>query len=377
MESRMERLRDRARTWSSSMTSAATGSSASAAAAVAAAATASLSPASSASSASPERNSLGRQRDRLERQIRDRDARIGPLEHDLRRAQASLAAARRGLDDVRLRQLEHGRMHRIAEDRHARQGRAARQRLRALTSDLDDPDSLAGYAELIQEAAAKAAATAAKAGSTYGLRLQTQIRRADGRRVLQAEEMERIRRDHEAVMDGLMAEAADAVRERCRAEIDAAHQIKQLRREMGLGEQGLRDELDELERKVGRARRLLERLEKEGLEGGADGDGSDAKCPSNGGTADDVEDASGNGSHKTASNGTETIPEEEGEEEVGEDEHEHEEESTSEEIKLAKLKDLREQLKALQLDSARAEEKLRATLKAKRNEIDKLIGGRN
>lgn len=161
--------------------------------------------------------------------------------------------------------------------------------------------------------------------------------------------MEVIRRSNEDVMESLMAEVCEVVEDRCRVEVDMANQIKHLRREMGQGEAKLREELEQLERKLAKARSRLERFEK----------------------AENVDDsdASKNNEEKVKSNGAETIPEDA--QEKGDDDNT----SSSDEMKLAKLKELQKQLKALQIDSSRTEENLHATLKKKRDEIAKLKGG--
>mmetsp|Transcript_2039 Transcript_2039/g.5877 ORF Transcript_2039/g.5877 Transcript_2039/m.5877 type:complete len:345 (-) Transcript_2039:927-1961(-) len=334
----LEMLRNRARTWSSSMTS--TGDAAT----------------SSPGSKHKHKHNLGRQRELLEAQINDRDHRIARLEHDLREARGSLVSSRRGLDEVRLRQLEHNQMQSIAEVRHKRQSRAARQRIKVFKRDMDDMDSLHGYAELIQEAAPPTT------DSSYVLKLQKQIKKASDRMDQQKEEMEVIRKGNEDVMESLMVEVCEAVEDRCRVEVDMANQIKKLRREVGQSEEKLRVELEGLERKLLRAQKSLEKFEK--------GDG-DVESQSNGDAADSA-DASENNDDKPKSNGHETISAE-GKQEEGEDDDEGADAaSTSEEIKVAKLKGLQEQLKALQVESVCAEEELHATLKAKRDEIVKL-----
>ena len=150
-------------------------------------------------------------------------------------------------------------------------------------------------------------------------------------------------------MESLMAEVCEVVEDRCRVEVDMANQIKHLRREMGQGEAKLREELEQLERKLAKARSRLERFEK----------------------AENVDDsdASKNNEEKVKSNGAEIIPEDA--QEKGDDDNT----SSSDEMKLAKLKELQKQLKALQIDSSRTEENLHATLKKKRDEIAKLKGG--
>ena len=294
----------------------------------------------------PYRNSLGRQRQLLEGQINDRDHKIAQLEHELREAKGSLVSSRRGLDEVQLHRLEHAQMQSISEARHKRQSRAAHQRIKVYKRDMDDMESLHGYAELIQEAAPQTT------DSTYVLKLQKQIKKANDRMDQQKEEMEVIRRSNEDVMESLMAEVCEVVEDRCRVEVDMANQIKHLRREMGQGEAKLRGELEELEGKLAKARRRLERFEQ--AEGG---DGSDA---------------SKHDEEEVKSNGIEAIPEEETQEK-GDDNNAS---SPSDEMKLAKLKELQMQLKALQIDSSRTEEELHATLKNKRDEIAKLKGGK-
>ena len=233
-------------------------------------------------------------------------------------------------------------MQSISEARHKRQSRAAHQRIKVYKRDMDDMESLHGYAELIQEAAPQTT------DSTYVLKLQKQIKKANDRMDQQKEEMEVIRRSNEDVMESLMAEVCEVVEDRCRVEVDMANQIKHLRREMGKGEAKLREELEQLERKLAKARSRLERFEK----------------------AEDVDDsdASKHDEEKDKSNGAETIPEEKGDDNNAS--------SPSDEMKLAKLKELQEQLKSLQIDSSRTEEELHATLKNKRDEIAKLKGGK-
>lgn len=252
-------------------------------------------------------------------------------------------SSRRGLDEVQLHRLEHAQMQSISEARHKRQSRAAHQRIKVYKRDMDDMESLHGYAELIQEAAPPTT------DSTYVLKLQKQIKKANDRMDQQKEEMEVIRRSNEDVMESLMAEVCEVVEDRCRVEVDMANQIKHLRREMGQGEAKLREELEQLERKLAKARSRLERFEK----------------------AENVDDsdASKNNEEKVKSNGAETIPEDA--QEKGDDDNT----SSSDEMKLAKLKELQKQLKALQIDSSRTEENLHATLKKKRDEIAKLKGG--
>ena len=305
----------------------------------------------------PYRNSLGRQRELLESQINDRDHRIAQLEHELREARGSLVSSRRGLDEVQLHRLEHAQMQSISEARHKRQSRAAHQRIKVYKRDMDDMESLRGYAELIQEAAPSTT------DSAYVLKLQKQIKKANERMDQQKEEMEVIRRSNEDVMESLMAEVCEVVEDRCRVEVDMANQIKHLRREMGEGEAKLREESAELERKLAKAQRRLRRFEQ-----GDDGDDTDGQ--SNSEAADAGENKLENDEGKVKSNGTETIPEEI--QEKGDDE---EPSSPSDEMKLATLKGLQKQLKELQVESARTEEELHATLKTKRDEIANLKGG--
>jgi len=304
-------------------------------------------PATGSSSSSPPttpnggaKRERGRERDALDALINDRDHKIALLEHDVRQHRAELIAARRDLDEVRLRMLEHAHLQSVEVSRRKREARAASARVKIYKRDMEDKESLKGYAELIREAAPPSV------DSSYVLKLQKQIQKAENRMESQREQMGVIKQKSDEVMESLTTEICEVVEEKSRVEIEMANQLKILRKEKGESEQKSQTELERVEKRL---KHLTEKLKR--LEGDEDEDEGEDE-------GDDSADNEGK-KYEAVENGDSSLNTET-------------ETETGGESKADKLKHLQQELEALKLEGSQTEEELRSTLKSRRDEIARL-----
>lgn len=309
----------------------------------------SIPPAPPASSSSPPttpnggaKRERGRERDALDALINDRDHKIALLEHDVRQHRDELIAAKRDLDELRLRQLEHAHLQSVEVARRKREARAASARVKIYKRDMEDKKSLKGYAELIREAAPPSV------DSSYVLKLQKQIQKAENRMEAQREQMGVIKQKSDEVMESLTTDICEVVEEKSRVEIEMANQLKILRKEKGESEQKSQTELERVEKRLNYLTEKLKRLAGDENEGEDEGDNS----ADNEGKKDDAVE--------NGDSSLNTVSETENNSVAGG------------ESKADKLKYLQQKLEALKLEGSQAEDDLRSALKSRRDEITRL-----
>lgn len=186
------------------------------------------------------------ERSKLEAEVRQRDAMISALEKARLEKQQELTSLEKELEQERLSQMKEALVHKIESERIKRQTAHTEERLKTLEQDMQDKAAIHEYANLIKGVAPKGGVD-----SQYVTKLQSQLQKAVKKMETTSDQMKELEDQSRQAVDGLTAEIAQLVVERCRTELELRKQMEVLqdkKKEMQLEyEKRIRDNLKTLQ----------------------------------------------------------------------------------------------------------------------------------
>lgn len=193
------------------------------------------------------------ERDMLECKIQERDEQVKELEHEKREREKDLKEVRGWADDVKRQRLRDEHLRKLQIHRLKREHKAMTARVKVFKRDMNDKESLHGYAELIKGAAPTAV------DSSYVMRLQSQLSKAIKKMEAMQGQMNLVQETCEEVLVSLNEEIGDVIDEKCKVQIEMQEQVDNIKKEKVAMEKKCEEEFAKEEEKH---KKLLEKEEK-------------------------------------------------------------------------------------------------------------------